>query len=233
MSNSAPSDRFLFFKPSLVFESFILPGYFIIFFGAITYSRRSLTYALFVSPNAYWLLISGWIIASFALSLIMLNVYWAYEGNYFRWQSRPWKHFDAGNKWWCAYKHAIILLLCMAPLFTHFMQVLPHRLLLYKGTSEVSELVVLSKGKAGSRSKRPCYNLVEASSTEYRSDRLCLKSDQLYSELEVGDTLIVEGKANWIGLLVDRTIAVRDAESGLKRSVSECNALSRACSGFE
>ena len=47
----------------------------------------------------------------------------------------------------------------------------------------------------------------------------CLESDQLYAELKVGDTLIVEGKSNWIGLLVDRPIAVRDADSGLERSV--------------
>ena len=70
------------------------------------------------------------------------------------------------------------------------------------------------------RYKRSCKNLVEASSTEYRRDKLCLQSDQLYAALKVGDTLIVEGKANWIGLLVGRPIAVRDADSGLERSVS-------------
>ena len=56
-------------------------------------------------------------------------------------------------------------------------------------------------------------------SVEYRRDKLCLKSNELYAEVEVGDTLVVEGKANWMGLLVSKSLALRDADSGLERSV--------------
>ena len=197
----------------------MIPGYFVIFFGAILYSLSSLTYALYLSPRAYWIAVAGWILSSSALTLISLNAHWAYEGNLTRWQARPLKNYNAGSKWWCAAKHGVVFFLCMVPLITHFTQVLPHWLLRYSGAPEVSELLVESKGRVSSRYKRGCENLVEVSSAKYRSDNLCLESDLLYAELKVGDTLIVEGKANWIGLLVDRPIAVRDADSGLERLV--------------
>ena len=73
MSDPAPSDKFLFFQPSRVFERFILPGYFIIIFGWILYSYRGLTYALYLSPRARWLAVAGWILASSALTLSLVE----------------------------------------------------------------------------------------------------------------------------------------------------------------
>ena len=219
MSDPAPSDKFLFFQPSRVFERLIIPGCFITVFSWMLYIQRGLTYALYLTPGAYWLAVAACILACSALTLISLNTHWAYEGCLTRWQTRPWKKFNAGSKWWCVSKHGVVFFLSLSLLSVFFTQALPHGLLLYTGAPEVSELVVQSKGKLRSKYKRSCFKLVEASTIEYRSDKLCLKSDQLYAELNVGDTLIVEGRANWIGLLVDRPIALRDAESGLERSV--------------
>ena len=214
-----PSGKFLFFQSSRMFERLILPGYLVIFFCYMFYGRFGLTYALFVTPRAHFLALTSWIIASLALTLISLNTHWAYEGNFTRWQARPFKHFNAGSKWWCTARHGSIFFLCMAPLFIHFTQALPHGLLLYTGTPEVKELVVQSKSELSVRYRRSCTNRVVASSSGYRTGNLCLDSDQLYAEIKVGDTLIVEGNVNWVGLLVDKPLALRNADNGLERSV--------------
>ena len=220
MSDPAPSDKFLFFQPSRVFERLMIPGFWILAIGWLLYNSHGLTYALFLSPRSYWLAVVAAILATSAITLISVNAHWAYEGNFTRWQTRPFKKYNAGSRWWCAARHGSIFLLCVFFLIGHFTRGLPHVLLLYTGSSEVSELVVQEK-KDGSISKykRFCSHLYMTSSAEYRSGNLCLESEQLYAEINVGDTLIVEGKANWIGLLVNRLIAVRDGDSGPERSV--------------
>ena len=195
------------------------PGCLIIVLGWMLYNYLGITYALFLTPRAYWLAVAAGIPAASALTLAFLNAYFAYEGNFTRWGARPWKNFNAGSKWWCAGRHGAIFSASMFFSVALLSQALPHGLLLYTGASEVSELVVQSKRRLHSKLYRNCDNLVVAKSTEYRSNNLCLQSDQLYAALKVGDTLIVEGKANWIGLLVDRPIAMRDADTGLERSV--------------
>ncbi len=219
MSDPKPSDEFLFFQPSWGMERLYVPGFAVLFVASLVYAQVGLTYALFLSPLAYKFATGSVLVASSAITLLALNVYWAYEGNLTRRQKRPHKKFNNGSKYWCAFRHCFVAFICFVPLSIHFHEAIPHALLDSMGKPVIHELVVEKKIELNSRYRRNCRNPLVAHSLDYRSDNLCLDSNELYAEVNVGDTLIVEGKANWIGLLVDKPIALRDADSGLERSV--------------
>ena len=197
-----------------------MPGCVVLVIAFFLYNQFGLSYALFLSPLGYLLAMIFLLVASTLLTLLALNVYWAYEGNLTRRQKRPNEYFKNGSKRWCVLRHCAVVCASVLFLSTHFHEALPHALLYLLGKPVVHELVVDEKGDSHYKGRRTCWNLVVAHSSEYRSDKLCLESNELYAEVEVGDTLVVEGKANWIGLLVSKPLALRDADSGLEHSLS-------------
>jgi len=219
MPEPKPSNDFLLFQPSFTQERLYVPSVVALFIGYYLYNQVGLSYALFLSPFAYWLATGAVLVASSTLTLLALNVYWAYEGNLTRQQKRPQKAFNDGSKKWCIYRHCLVFLMCVATLRIYFHEAIPHALLHYTGKPATHELLVEEKKNSYNKFRRSCSSLVAAHSLEYRSDKLCLESDKFYAEVNVGDVLIVEGKANWIGLLVDKPIALRDGESGNERSL--------------